>query len=105
MAEEVGNPNIGILYDTFHANIEEKSIAAGIAQGRKVSEVDPHMRNDRGIPVSGHVEWASVFDATRQLRCDGWLTKWGWLIPCRKESFSYRGLQFGNLSPTASSSR
>ena len=28
LAKEIGHPNIGILFDTFHANIEEKNIAA-----------------------------------------------------------------------------
>jgi len=27
--DEIGHPNVGILFDTFHANIEEKNIADG----------------------------------------------------------------------------
>jgi len=74
LAEEIGHPNIGILFDTFHANIEEKSIAAGYRT------VGPHLKhvhtceNDRGIPGSGHVEWKEVFQALRDLKYDGWLT-------------------------------
>ena len=83
LAEEVGHPNVGILYDTFHANIEEKSIAAGLLKVGKYLKLIHTCENDRGIPGSGHVEWASVFDAIRQLRYDGWLTieSFGFALP------------------------
>lgn len=74
LAQQIGHPNIGILFDTFHANIEEKNIAAGYRT------IGPHLKhvhtceNDRGIPGSGHVEWDEVFNALRELNYDGWLT-------------------------------
>ena len=74
LAKEIGHPNIGILFDTFHANIEEKNIAAGY------TTIGPYLKhvhtceNDRGIPGSGHVEWKEVFQALRSLDYDGWLT-------------------------------
>ena len=74
LAEQIGHPNIGILFDTFHANIEEKNIAAGY---RTVGPYLKHVHtceNDRGIPGSGHVEWKQVFQALRSLNYDGWLT-------------------------------
>jgi D-psicose/D-tagatose/L-ribulose 3-epimerase len=74
LAEQIGHPNIGILFDTFHANIEEKNIAAGY---RTVGPQLKHVHtceNDRGIPGSGHVEWKEVFRALRDLNYDGWLT-------------------------------
>ncbi len=72
--DEVGHPSVGILYDTFHANIEEKSIAEGC---RRVARHLKHMHtceNDRGTPGSGHVEWDAVFEAIRETGFDGWLT-------------------------------
>lgn len=89
LAEEVGHPNIGILYDTFHANIEEKSIAAGLLKVGKYLKLIHTCENDRGIPGSGHVEWESVFGAIRQLEYNGWLTI---------ESF---GFALGDLSSAA----
>lgn len=89
LAEEVGHPNIGILYDTFHANIEEKSIAAGLLKVGKYLKLIHTCENDRGIPGSGHVEWESVFGAIRQLEYNGWLTI---------ESF---GFALGDLSAAA----
>jgi D-psicose/D-tagatose/L-ribulose 3-epimerase len=72
--DEVGHPNVGILFDTFHANIEEKSIADGY---RTVARHLKHVHtceNDRGTPGSGHIEWAQVFQAIREIGYDGWLT-------------------------------
>ncbi|HVW83267.1 MAG TPA: sugar phosphate isomerase/epimerase [Bryobacteraceae bacterium] len=74
LCDQVGHPNIGVLFDTFHANIEEKDIAAGYRTvGRHLKHVHT-CENDRGIPGSGHVEWSAVFQALRDLKYDGWLT-------------------------------
>ena len=73
LCDQVGHPNVGILFDTFHANIEEKDIAAGYRTvGRHLKHVHT-CENDRGTPGSGHVEWNEVFQALRDLHYDGWL--------------------------------
>lgn len=72
--DEVEHPNVGILFDTFHANVEEKNIADGY---RTVARHLKHVHtceNDRGTPGSGHIEWAQVFQAIREIGYDGWLT-------------------------------
>jgi D-psicose/D-tagatose/L-ribulose 3-epimerase len=90
LCDEVDHPNLGILFDTFHANIEEKDIGAGYrTAGRHLKHVHT-CENDRGIPGSGHVEWPGVFQALRDLGYDGWLTI---------ESF---GFALGELSAAAS---
>ena len=89
LAEEVNHPNVGVLFDTFHANIEEKKIGDGYRTlGRHLKHVHT-CENDRGIPGSGHVEWDDVFRALRDVRYDGWLTI---------ESF---GFALGDLSAAA----
>jgi D-psicose/D-tagatose/L-ribulose 3-epimerase len=90
LCDQVGDPNIGILFDTFHANIEEKDIAQGYRTvGKHLKHVHT-CENDRGIPGSGHVEWTAVFQALKDLNYDGWLTI---------ESF---GFSIGELSAAAS---
>ena len=116
LAQEIGHPNIGILFDTFHANIEEKSIAEGYRT------VGPHLKhvhtceNDRGIPGSGHVEWKEVFQALRDLKYDGWLTIEGFGFALKDlsaaaaiwrdiertpESIAFEGVKFLKRSVTA----
>jgi D-psicose/D-tagatose/L-ribulose 3-epimerase len=89
LCDQVGHPNVGILFDTFHANIEEKDIAAGLLTVGKHVKLIHTCENDRGIPGSGHVEWDSVFAAIHKLGYDGWLTI---------ESF---GFALGDLSSAA----
>ena len=89
LAAAVGHPKVGILFDTFHANIEEKDVAAGY---RTVGPYLKHVHtceNDRGIPGSGHVDWPGVRRALADVNYDGWLTI---------ESF---GFALGDLSAAA----
>ncbi len=70
----VGHPNISGMYDTFHANIEEKDpIAAIAAIQRHLSHVNIS-ENDRGTPGRGHIDFAAVFKALKGSGYDGWLT-------------------------------
>lgn len=74
LCDEVAHPSVGILFDTFHANIEEKKIADGY---RTVARHLKHVHtceNDRGTPGTGHVEWPQVFAALGEIGYDGWLT-------------------------------
>jgi D-psicose/D-tagatose/L-ribulose 3-epimerase len=101
LAEQIGHPNIGILFDTFHANIEEKKIAAGYRA------VGPHLKhvhtceNDRGTPGSGHVEWREVFQALRDLKYDGWLTIEGFASALK--DLSAAASIWRDIEPTAES--
>lgn len=72
--DAVGHPSIGLLVDTFHANIEEKAIGEALrTAGRHLKHVHT-CENDRGIPGSGHVAWQECFAALTALGYDGWLT-------------------------------
>jgi D-psicose/D-tagatose/L-ribulose 3-epimerase len=72
--DAVDHPNISGMYDTFHANIEEKDpIGAIAALGRHLSFV--HIsENDRGTPGRGHVDFRATFKGLKAARYDGWLT-------------------------------
>jgi len=90
LCDEIDHPNVGILFDTFHANIEEKDIAEGY---RTVARHLKHVHtceNDRGIPGTGHIPWTAVFQALQDIGYDGWLTIEGF------------GFSLGELSAAAS---
>jgi D-psicose/D-tagatose/L-ribulose 3-epimerase len=71
--KEVGEPNVAYHFDTFHANVEEKDLAAAIRKaGRYVRHVHT-CENDRGVPGTGHVDWKGVFAALKAIGYDGWL--------------------------------
>lgn len=74
IVRRVGRPNYGLLYDTFHANIEERDPVAVI--GKHVAAIN-HVHiseNDRGTPGKGHVPFAETFVALKAGGYDGWLT-------------------------------
>jgi D-psicose/D-tagatose/L-ribulose 3-epimerase len=73
LCEAVNHPRVGVLFDTFHANIEEKSIASGLTSlGHYLKHVHT-CENDRGTPGTGHVAWRELFDSLNKAGYDGWL--------------------------------
>lgn len=71
--KEVGHPSCRMMYDTFHANIEEKNIAQAI---RGCADVLCHVHiseNDRSTPGKGNVRWSENFDTLHEIGYDGWL--------------------------------
>src|SRR4051812_16892481 len=74
LVKRVNHPSLGMLYDTFHANIEEKDPPRSLAAVAK-DVIHFHIsENDRGTPGSGHVQWRETFKALRAMKYDGWLT-------------------------------
>jgi D-psicose/D-tagatose/L-ribulose 3-epimerase len=74
LADSIGEDNVGILFDTFHTTIEEKSMYKAItAAGSRLYHV--HVcANDRGIPGSGQVRWDDVFRGLKDIGYDGTIT-------------------------------
>ncbi|HEY1861259.1 MAG TPA: sugar phosphate isomerase/epimerase family protein [Gemmataceae bacterium] len=73
LVQSVNHPHFRMMYDTFHANIEEKAIGPTI-KSIAGSFVHVHIsENDRGTPGTGHVHWDESFRAFREVKYDGWL--------------------------------
>lgn len=72
-ARDVGHPNCGIMYDTFHANIEEKDIRQAIREGGDLICHVHISENDRSTPGSGNVDWTATFAGLQEIGYDGWL--------------------------------
>ena len=70
----VNHPYLKMMYDSFHAHIEEKDQAKAI--GACAAEtIHVHVsENDRGIPGTGQVRWDSFFGALKTQGYDGSLT-------------------------------
>jgi D-psicose/D-tagatose/L-ribulose 3-epimerase len=72
--DRVDHAAFRIMYDTFHANIEEQSQPRAIetlGEGMGVLHIS---ENDRGIPGRGHIDFAEIFSAARKTGFDGWVT-------------------------------
>ena len=69
--DQVHYDHVGFLLDTFHMNIEEKSLPAAIrlAEGRVF---DFHAcANDRGTPGEDHFDWPAIRDALADIKYAG----------------------------------
>lgn len=72
--QEINLPNVGLLVDTMHANIEELKVAESFQKAL------PHIRhvhiseNDRGVPGTGHACGQEIFDVFKQGGYGGYLT-------------------------------
>lgn len=69
--DRVNHPACQIMLDTFHMNIEERSLGDAIrAVGPRLKHLHA-CENDRGAPGSGHVPWAEVAQALKDIHYDG----------------------------------
>jgi D-psicose/D-tagatose/L-ribulose 3-epimerase len=63
LCDRVGADNVGILLDTFHMNIDEKSLGGAVELvGERLFHVHS-CENDRGTPGTGHIEWSELLAA------------------------------------------
>lgn len=72
-AREVNHPACGIMYDTFHSNIEEKDIVGTL---KEIKDVLCHIHiseNDRSTPGAGNVNWDKNFSGISEIGYDGWM--------------------------------
>jgi sugar phosphate isomerase/epimerase len=67
MLELVDHPNAGLLPDTFHLSIEERSIPDALrTAGDRVRHV--HLGdNNRLLPGAGSLDWPAIFAALREI--------------------------------------
>jgi sugar phosphate isomerase/epimerase len=74
VAEEIGAPNLKLLADTFHMNIEETDIAAALAAaGPRLGHV--HLADsNRQAPGRGHLDFAPVLASLARSGYRGFLS-------------------------------
>ena len=74
LVEAVAHPNVTLHLDTFHLNIEEKSIPVAVERvGSHLAHVHA-AENDRGVVGSGHVDWPGFATALEKIGYSGWVT-------------------------------
>jgi D-psicose/D-tagatose/L-ribulose 3-epimerase len=74
LVKRADHPNVKAMFDTHHANIEEKKLSEAI---RTIAPVLAHVHiseNDRGTPGDGHIPWDETFATLAEIKYGGWLT-------------------------------
>lgn len=70
----VNHPNVQAMFDTHHANIEEKKYQSAIDIIAPLLSHVHISENDRGTPGDGHVPFDDAFAALASVNYKGWLT-------------------------------
>ncbi len=73
LVKEINHPNAKIMFDTFHANIEERNTAEAI---ERIQDEMPHIQfseSTRGIIGEGQVDFDSVLSSLRRINYQGWI--------------------------------
>ena len=73
LVRAVDHPNCRLMYDTFHAHIEEADPRAALQSCADVLVHFHASENNRGTPGSGQVDWDTTFDALGEIGYDGWV--------------------------------
>ncbi|GAB3724966.1 sugar phosphate isomerase/epimerase family protein [Spirosoma lituiforme] len=74
LVNRADHSNVRAMFDTHHANMEEKRFPEAI---RTIAPVLAHVHiseNDRGTPGDGHIPWDDTFRTLAELNYNGWMT-------------------------------
>lgn len=74
LVKTADHPNVKAMFDTHHANIEEKNFSSAIST---ITSVLAHVHiseNDRGTPGDGQVHFDEAFASLAKINYSGWLT-------------------------------
>jgi D-psicose/D-tagatose/L-ribulose 3-epimerase len=74
LLETAAHPNVKAMFDTHHANIEEKNFNQAISA---IAPLLTHVHiseNDRGTPGDGQVHFDEAFSSLAKINYQGWLT-------------------------------
>jgi D-psicose/D-tagatose/L-ribulose 3-epimerase len=71
VVDAAGQPNVGLLLDTYHMNIEDRGIAATIRQHARCLRHLPLNESDRRMLGGGNLDWAGVFAALKEVGYQG----------------------------------
>ncbi len=69
--DRIGEPNLGLLLDTYHMNIEERGIPATLLRHAAALRHLHVNESDRGTLGDGNIDWPPIFDALAQMRYEG----------------------------------
>lgn len=87
LVRRTDHPNVRAMFDTHHANMEEKRFPEAI---RTIAPVLAHVHiseNDRGTPGDGHIPWDDTFRTLAEVDYRGWMTI---------EAFTRNDIDFAN---------
>jgi D-psicose/D-tagatose/L-ribulose 3-epimerase len=72
MCDQVDNPSIKLMLDSFHMNIEDQALGDAIRASKKHLVHFHTCSNNRGIPGKGHIRWEEIKQALNEIDYKGY---------------------------------
>lgn len=94
IVEQIDLDKVGILLDTFHMNIEEKSFEDAIKESKDFLMHTHIADNNRLMPGFGHIDFKSVIQALTGIGYCGYLSFEPYLNNVDFKNSTFDGLQF-----------
>jgi len=96
LCELINHPNVGLLLDAYHMNIEEKNICQSIEKARSKLLHFQVAENDRGVPGSGSINWSEIFNTLKRINYKGYVSLEMFIQPevdTSKDLFTWRNIE------------
>ena len=102
LADRVGSPSLGVMLDTFHMNIEERSVVDGNSAPRPARPACSPLRDQRRAVRHGRARFPSVLSALDEAGYDRVVSLkvyrgCGWEEAARSSAEFLRGLGYGHF--------
>ena len=106
MVQDIGCDNVGVHFDTYHANIEEFDPLSALESVLKANKLE-HFHacgNNRGAPGTGHIPWDRVFDLLKKYKyqhhitmetfCEGSLDECFYPLAASQDELAATGIRY-----------
>ena len=87
VADEVGEENLGVMVDFFHANIEDVSVPDAIRRAERRLMLIHLADSNRQMPGMGHIDFTGVIRELDEIGFDGYLSLD--CLPARPDAETY----------------
>lgn len=94
-AKRINRPNVGVMLDTFHMNIEEKDMAGAVYEAGEILYHFHVGDSNRAAPGMGHIDFVPIMQALKDIGYSGYVTME--LIPPAYNVDAYR--MYTDISP------
>ena len=96
LCELIGHPNVGLLLDAYHMNIEEKNMLKSIEKAKDKLFHFQVAENDRGVPGSGSLNWSEIFNTLKKINYKGYVSLEMFIqasVDTSKDLFTWRNIE------------
>jgi|TARA_B110000196_G_scaffold58226_1_gene48315 D-psicose/D-tagatose/L-ribulose 3-epimerase len=96
LCELIDHPNVGLLLDAYHMNIEEKNMCQSIEMAKDKLFHFQVAENDRGVPGTGSINWVDVFNTLKRINYEGYVSLEMFIqanVDTSKDLFTWRNIE------------